>query len=44
MLETMGMDKKVVDGQLRLVLSRGIGHSELTDKVSESTLRALFRG
>ncbi len=44
MLKTMGMDKKVVDGQLRLVLSRGIGHSELTDKVAESTLRALFRG
>ena len=43
MLKTMGMDKKVVDGQLRLVLSRGIGHSELTDKVAESTLRALFR-
>ena len=43
MLKTMGMDKKVVDGQLRLVLSRGIGHSEVTDEVAESTLRALFR-
>ena len=42
MLKTMGMDKKVVDGQLRLVLSRGIGHAEVTGEVAESTLRALF--
>jgi 3-dehydroquinate synthase len=42
MLKSMGMDKKVVDGQLRLVLSRGIGNAEVTDEVAESTLRALF--
>jgi 3-dehydroquinate synthase len=42
MLKAMGMDKKVVDGQLRLVLSRGIGTAEVTDEVAESTLRALF--
>jgi 3-dehydroquinate synthase len=42
MLKAMGMDKKVVDGQRRLVLSRGIGTAEVTDEVAESTLRALF--
>lgn len=40
MLQTMGMDKKVVDGKLRLVLSRAIGCAEVTDEVAESMLRA----
>ena len=40
MLDAMGMDKKVVDGKLRLVLSRGIGCAEVTDEIPESMLRA----
>ena len=40
MLQAMGMDKKVVDGRLRLVLSRGIGSAEITDEIPESMLRA----
>jgi len=40
MLNAMGMDKKVVDGQLRLVLCRGVGSAEVTDEVAESKVRA----
>jgi 3-dehydroquinate synthase len=44
MLQAMGMDKKVVDGRLRLVLSHGIGTAEVTDQVAESMLRATLGG
>jgi 3-dehydroquinate synthase len=39
MLQTMGMDKKVVDGTLRLVLARGIGEVVVTEDVDLSALR-----
>ncbi|MDH3644029.1 MAG: 3-dehydroquinate synthase, partial [Gammaproteobacteria bacterium] len=39
MLRAMGMDKKVVDGTLRLVLARGIGEVVVTEEIDESALR-----
>lgn len=36
----MGMDKKVVDGRLRLVLIRSIGAAEATDAIDDTALRA----
>ena len=39
MLETMGMDKKVVDGRIRLVLTDGIGSAALTDQAPEDAIR-----
>ena len=44
MLQAMAMDKKVIDGQLRMVLSRGIGAAEVTDQVAEAMLRATIGG
>ena len=38
MLRVMGMDKKVVDGTLRLVLSRGIGEVVVTQEIDLSAL------
>ena len=40
MLETMGMDKKVVDGRIRLVLTDAIGMAALTDQAPEDAIRA----
>jgi len=40
MLETMGMDKKVVDGRLRLILTDAIGSAGLTDQAPEEAIRA----
>lgn len=40
MLDAMGMDKKVVDGTLRLVLARAIGDAFVTSDVRPGDLRA----
>ncbi|HEY5646545.1 MAG TPA: 3-dehydroquinate synthase [Pseudomonadales bacterium] len=40
MLQAMGMDKKVVDGRLRLVLARAIGDALVTSDVTAGDLRA----
>ena len=39
MLEAMGMDKKVVDGRIRLVLTDAIGSAALTDQAPEDAIR-----
>lgn len=39
MLDAMGMDKKVMDGRLRLIVCDGIGSVSVTSDVSEQTLR-----
>ena len=39
MLEAMGMDKKVVDGRIRLVLTDAIGTAALTDQAPEVAIR-----
>lgn len=39
MLEAMGMDKKVVDGRIRLVLTDRIGMAALTDQAPEDAIR-----
>ena len=39
MLEAMGMDKKVIDGSLRLVLTDSIGMAALTDQAPEDAIR-----
>jgi 3-dehydroquinate synthase len=40
MLNAMGMDKKVLDGRLRLILTRSVGDAFVTDVVDQSLLRA----
>jgi 3-dehydroquinate synthase len=42
-IETMGLDKKVVDGRLHFVLSPGIGTTTIADDVSEEELEAALR-
>jgi len=42
LLELMAQDKKVVDGQLRFVLARGIGQAFVTGDVPASEVRALL--
>ncbi len=39
MLEAMGMDKKVIDGRLRLILARRIGEAFVTDFVDAASLQ-----
>ena len=39
MLEAMGMDKKVIDGRLRLILARRIGEAFVTDLVDAASLQ-----
>ncbi len=39
MLRTMGMDKKVLDGRLRLILCRALGDAFVTDAVDADALR-----
>lgn len=39
MLEAMGMDKKVIDGRLRLILVRNIGEAFVTDAVDAALLQ-----
>jgi 3-dehydroquinate synthase len=43
MINTMSMDKKVLDGRLRLVVCRGIGDAFLSDEVAASTLAATLK-
>ncbi len=42
LLDLMGQDKKVVDGQLRFILARGIGDSFITSDVSRETVLAFL--
>lgn len=45
LLDAMGMDKKVMDGRLRLIVCDGIGSVSVTSDVPEQTLRwAVTRG
>ena len=41
-LALMGRDKKVLDGQLRLVLLEAIGSAIVTSEISEEQLRAVL--
>ena len=41
-LTLMGRDKKVVDGQLRLVLLRALGDACIVDDATEDELSSLF--
>jgi 3-dehydroquinate synthase len=38
LLELMGQDKKVLDGQLRFILTRGIGDSFVTSDVPRAAV------
>jgi 3-dehydroquinate synthase len=44
LLELMAVDKKVLDGRLRLVLLRGIGTALVTDQFDPVHLRATLGG
>ena len=39
----MGQDKKVVDGQLRFILARGIGDAFVTSDVPEDKVLAVLQ-
>ena len=39
LIEAMGQDKKVVQGKMRFVLSRGLGHSFVADDVTKEQLK-----
>lgn len=41
-VELMSVDKKVLDGKMRLVLLRGIGEAVITDEVSATAIRQLI--
>ncbi len=43
LLALMGQDKKVVEGQLRFILARGIGDAFVTGDVAEADVLALLR-
>ena len=43
LLELMGQDKKVVDGQLRFILARGLGEAFVTADVPGEAVRAVLR-
>jgi 3-dehydroquinate synthase len=43
LLELMGQDKKVVDGQLRFILARGIGESFVTSDVPSDKVLTLLK-
>ncbi|MDP0930253.1 3-dehydroquinate synthase [Paracoccus onubensis] len=43
LIALMGQDKKVVDGQLRFVLAKGIGESFVSDAVESDVLAAVLR-
>ncbi|MBM3605140.1 MAG: 3-dehydroquinate synthase [Alphaproteobacteria bacterium] len=43
LIALMGQDKKVVDGQLRFVLARGIGEAFVSDAVEQDVLEAVLR-
>lgn len=42
LIALMGQDKKVVDGQLRFVLARGIGEAFVSDAVTDETLASVL--
>lgn len=42
LIEAMGQDKKVVQGKMRFVLSRGLGHSFIADKVTKEQLKTFL--
>jgi 3-dehydroquinate synthase len=42
LLSLMGQDKKVVDGQLRFILARGIGESFVTSDVPADAVRGVL--
>jgi 3-dehydroquinate synthase len=42
MREAMGMDKKALDGRLRLVLARALGNAFVTDRFDHAALEATF--
>lgn len=42
LLDLMGQDKKVVDGQLRFILARGIGQAFVTADVPRDLVRTLL--
>jgi 3-dehydroquinate synthase len=39
LLDVMQLDKKVIDGNLRLILLRSIGHATITEKVNRNEIR-----
>ena len=41
-IDLMGRDKKVIDGQLRLILLRAIGEAAIVDDVTPEELSALL--
>ena len=43
LLDLMGQDKKVVDGQLRFILARGIGHSFVATDVPQDIVLGLLQ-
>ena len=43
LLDLMGQDKKVIDGQLRFILARGIGDAFVTSDVPREAVLALLR-
>ncbi|MEM1360108.1 MAG: 3-dehydroquinate synthase [Pseudomonadota bacterium] len=42
LIDVMGQDKKVIDGQLRFILARGIGASFVTSEVPAEVVRTLL--
>lgn len=42
LLDLMGQDKKVIDGQLRFILARGIGQAFVTSDVPKDVVRGLL--
>ena len=42
LMSLMGQDKKVVDGQLRFILARGIGEAFVTADVPGDTVRDML--
>ena len=42
LVDLMGQDKKVIDGQLRFILARGIGHAFVTADVPRDAVKALL--
>ena len=43
MLDVMGMDKKALEGKLRLVLAHRIGEVLITDQIDRSALLATLQ-
>ena len=43
LLDLMGQDKKVVDGQLRFILARSIGDAFVTSDVPKDTVLQLLK-